>query len=150
MFSKTNVWAKIKIQFRFSKTFKNKEKYSYKKKKIRNEVFNEGDIAYERDFSNPNKKNWEKAMIEEVLSSRNYIVRLENKELVQRRHINDIIKLEEFKSIMTIKKTMKKSLQRKLKKRRKIKKTHKSQKLRKLVKMKKGNKILQMLILIMN
>ena len=38
----------------------------------------------------------EKAVIEEVLGNRNYIVRLEDKELVWRRHINHIIKLEEF------------------------------------------------------
>ncbi|XP_060863495.1 uncharacterized protein K02A2.6-like [Metopolophium dirhodum] len=36
------------------------------------------------------------AVIEEVLGGRNYIVRLEDKELVWRRHINHIIKLEEF------------------------------------------------------
>lgn len=68
----------------------------YKNKKFRNEVFKEGDLVYATDFSNPNKKNWEKAVIEEVLGNRNYIVRLEDKELVWRRHIDHIIKLEEF------------------------------------------------------
>jgi len=37
------------------------------------------------------------AVIEEVLGNRNYIVKLEYKELVWRRHINHIIKLEEFR-----------------------------------------------------
>jgi len=35
-------------------------------------------------------------VIEEVLGNRNYMVRLEDKELVWRRHINHIIKLKEF------------------------------------------------------
>ncbi|XP_008190241.1 uncharacterized protein K02A2.6-like [Acyrthosiphon pisum] len=86
---------KTRLDFlRHSKIKTNTE--SYKNKTIRNEVFKEGDVVYARDFSNPNKKNWEKAVIEEVLGNRNYIVRLEDKELVWRRHINHIIKLEEF------------------------------------------------------
>jgi len=88
---------KLKTRLDFLKYSKIKSNTEiYKNKKFRKEVFKEGDIVYARDFSNPNKKNWEKAVIEEVLGNRNYIVRLEDKELVWRRHIDHIIKLEEF------------------------------------------------------
>jgi len=64
-------------------------------------------------------------VIEEVLGNRNYIVRLEDKELVWRRHINHIIKLKEFSKYDDYNKNYDKEFLEKVKENEKDKKTDK-------------------------
>jgi len=54
-----------------------------------------GDQVYARDYSDPNKKRWEKGIVEEVLGKRIYVIKLENKNVVWRRHVDQLLKVGE-------------------------------------------------------
>lgn len=56
----------------------------------RNIKFNEGQKILARDYSNPNKKQWQKAIIKECLGPRNYICILEKNERLVKRHLDQL------------------------------------------------------------
>lgn len=85
-----------KIKTRLDKLCIPKETNKYVKR-FRKVYFKEGDIVYARDYSNPNKKEWKKGTIEEVLGERIYIVRLEKENLIWRRHIDQLIEVGKIK-----------------------------------------------------
>lgn len=55
------------------------------------EMFKVGDYVYCRDYRNPNKKQFIKCVIDEVLGQRTYLCKLINEGLVWKRHVNQII-----------------------------------------------------------
>ncbi|XP_008179051.1 uncharacterized protein K02A2.6-like [Acyrthosiphon pisum] len=85
-----------KIKTRLDKLCISKETNKYIKR-FRKVYFKEGDIVYARDYSNPNKKEWKKGTIEEVIGERIYIVRLEKENLIWRRHIDQLIEVGKIK-----------------------------------------------------
>ncbi|XP_060803684.1 uncharacterized protein K02A2.6-like [Amyelois transitella] len=64
---------------------------AYDKGGKRKEAFKEGDIVYCRDYRNPNKKQFVKAMIDEVLGKRTYYCKVLNENLIWKRHLDQII-----------------------------------------------------------
>ena len=60
--------------------------------------FDIGEEVYVRDYRSPNKKQWQKAVIDEILGNRNYIVRLVDENIVWKRHLDQIIKAGDFYS----------------------------------------------------
>ncbi|KAJ8973985.1 hypothetical protein NQ317_017360 [Molorchus minor] len=62
----------------------------------RNIVFKENESVFARDYRNPNKKGWKKAVIEEVLGERTYFVRVIDENVVWKRHTDQLIKVGDF------------------------------------------------------
>ncbi|KAG5867545.1 hypothetical protein JTB14_003243 [Gonioctena quinquepunctata] len=59
--------------------------------------FEEGEIAYVRDYRNPQKPSWTKAVIVSKLGLENYLCRpVDNARLEWRRHLDQIIKVGSF------------------------------------------------------
>ncbi|CAI6346160.1 unnamed protein product [Macrosiphum euphorbiae] len=81
-----------KIKTRLDQLYIPIEKNKYVKR-FRKVYFKEGDIVYARDYSNPNKKEWKKGTVEEVLGDRIYLVRLEKGNVIWRRHVDQLIEV---------------------------------------------------------
>lgn len=60
--------------------------------------FEEGEEVYARDYRNPNKKEWRKATIVEVLGDRTYLVELEEDKIVWKRHLDQLLKMGDYYS----------------------------------------------------
>ncbi|KAJ8928829.1 hypothetical protein NQ314_018549 [Rhamnusium bicolor] len=59
-------------------------------------IFRENESVFARDYRNPNKKGWKKAVIEEVLGERTYFVRVVDEDVVWKRHTDQLIKEGDF------------------------------------------------------
>lgn len=86
----------------FGRKIKNRLDFLYPSKNTsqnprgkRDVVFIEKEIVYVRDYRNPNRVNWEKGRIEEVLGDRTYLVKLLDEDTVWKRHCDQIIKTEQ-------------------------------------------------------
>ncbi|KAJ8912466.1 hypothetical protein NQ315_014566 [Exocentrus adspersus] len=53
--------------------------------------FKEKDIVFARDYRNPNRKDWKKAEIEEVLGDKTFLVKVVGENLIWRRHLDQLI-----------------------------------------------------------
>lgn len=82
---------KIKTRLDLLRPIENNVKRQ-KKGAGRDETFVEGEVAYCRDYRNPNKKSWVRCEIDEIVGDRIYLCKLLNENIVWKRHLNQIIK----------------------------------------------------------
>lgn len=79
------------------------EEKSYSKYvKVRNIELKKEDKVMVREYLNPNKKEWKKGAVEEVLEIRIYLIILIEENIAWRRHVDQLTKIEECNNEMNL------------------------------------------------
>lgn len=79
----------LRINDRQEKANENNVKYYKGNREV---YFKEGDVVWCRDYRHPNKKQWKKCVVDEVLGPKVYLCKVLQENLIWKRHINQMVK----------------------------------------------------------